>query len=123
LPVTSCILSKIKQINRAKSFIFVANQILVIMRVKAAYYNAETAAVKLKYYQGLEEKYQRHFLCQEYGSLGKGSQRYLAALYKCSRNRITRGCAELSALQAAAVSVDYSRQRKIGGGAKKKKSP
>jgi hypothetical protein len=101
----------------------VANQILIFMVAKDTYYNAETAAVKLKYYQGLEEKSQRHFLCQEYRCLGKGSQRYLAMLYKCSRNRITRGCVELSALEAAALSVDYSRQRKIGGGAKKKKLP
>jgi hypothetical protein len=91
------------------------------MAVKADYYSPEVSAVKLKYYQGLEEKQQRYFLCQEYRCLGKGSQRYLAMLYKCSRNRITRGCVELAALSAGDVQVDYSRQRKIGGGAKKKK--
>jgi hypothetical protein len=91
------------------------------MEVKTAYYSPEVSEVKLKYYESLEEKQQRYFLCQEYRCLGKGSQRYVAMLYKCSRNRITRGCVELEALSAAAAPIDYTRQRKIGGGAKKKK--
>jgi hypothetical protein len=64
------------------------------MRVPKAYYSAEIAAIKLNHYHGLEEKYQRHFLGLEYSCLGRGSQRYIAHLYKCSRHRIQRGYTE-----------------------------
>lgn len=56
----------------------------------------------------------------EYQRLGKGSQRYLARVFGCARQIIVNGGKEL---QATDFKPDYSRQRKLGGGRKKKKSP
>lgn len=92
------------------------------MRVKEDYNNAEFAAHQLHYYLGLSEKNQRHFLGMEYLRLGRGSQRYLALIFNCSRNRIARGLSEIQAMTASSEIADYGRQRKEGGGRKKRGS-
>lgn len=80
------------------------------------HYSDSEISLKLKYYKNLPEKARRHFLALEYERLGFGSQRYLSSIFGCSRNTITRGSQELT----EGSNVDYSRQRKPGGGRKKK---
>lgn len=82
------------------------------------YYTEEEILRKVKYYRSLPEKARRHFLGLEYGSLGKGSQVYISKVYGCARDTIIRGVKELSEIEGE---IDYSRQRKAGGGRKKKK--
>jgi len=84
------------------------------------YANEEMERQKLNYYNSLFEKQRRHFLAFEYLKLGPGSQRYLAKLFGCSRQTIVNGLKEL---KTSDFKVDYSRQRKVGGGRKKRKLP
>lgn len=81
-------------------------------------YSAEELSLKLKYYNSLPEKARRHFLGIEYSHLGEGSQRYLSQVFKASRHTIRTGFKEI--VESQASSLDYSRQRKAGGGRKKK---
>ena len=83
------------------------------------YYTPDFLEKQLKYYGVLPEKQKRHFLAMEYERLGKGSQRYLSRVFQCDRRTITKGLGEL---QTSDYQIDYSRQRSIGGGRKKKKS-
>lgn len=85
---------------------------------KRKYYTDEIELTKQQYYGSLSEKAQRHFLGQEYLTLGKGSQRYLSRVFNCSRHRINRGVEELI---TNAPILNSNRQRKQGGGRKKKK--
>jgi hypothetical protein len=71
------------------------------------------------YYKNLPEKARRHFLGLECNSLGKGSQVYISKIFGCARDTIIKGVKELSANEKE---IDYNRQRKAGGGRKKKKS-
>jgi len=89
-------------------------------RPKKDYYNDALKYEKQKYYSSLSEKSKRHFLGQEYLSLGKGSQRYLAIVFNCSLQTIRKGMLEL---QSPDFDINFSspRQRAIGGGRKKKK--
>ena len=84
-----------------------------------SYYEPEELEAKLHYYNSLPEKARRHFLALEYKSLGKGSQRYIAKAYGCSRHTIIKGGRELSSGNAELL--DYRTQRKKGGGRKKKR--
>lgn len=84
-------------------------------------YSEEEFLLKEKYYESLPEKQRRHFLALEYKSLGRGSQRYLAEMFGCCRKTIRKGCEELN--NSEVEPIDYSRQRKAGGGRKKKKTP
>jgi hypothetical protein len=84
------------------------------------YYSDGVKAVKQNYYSSLSEKAKRHFLGQEYYSLGEGSQRYLSAVFSCSRDTIRKGYREVSTPD---FHVDYGQQRRKGGGRKKKKLP
>lgn len=86
-------------------------------RPKIEYYNEEVVIQKKNYYNSLPEKAKRHFLGQEYLHLSKGSQRYLAEIFGCSRHTIRKGAAEI---REAKGSVSYAVQRKTGGGRKKK---
>mgnify|MGYP000182552095 CR=1 FL=1 len=81
-------------------------------------YQEEELTQKLTYYNSLPEKVRRHFLALEYARLGVGSQRYLAEVFGCSRNTITKGSRELVAHEGD--SINYSRQRKAGAGRRKK---
>jgi hypothetical protein len=82
------------------------------------YYSCAVKSVKQNYYHSLPEKAKRHFLGQEYHSLGTGSQRYLSAVFGCSRDTIRKGYREVLAPN---FEVNYSQQR-IGGGGRKKKN-
>ncbi len=82
------------------------------------YYTEIEIEQKVKHYKSLPEKVRRHFLALEYASLGVGSQRYIALIYGCARDTIIKGGKELSVSEGE---IDYSRQRKAGGGRKKKK--
>lgn len=73
---------------------------------------------ELQYYQSLPEKARRHYLALEYKKLGRGSQRYLSEVFGCSRKTITKGMKELAA--SGGKPLDYSFQRKKGGGRKKR---
>lgn len=81
-------------------------------------YTQEEISLLLKHKENLSEKARRHFLAIQYKQLGRGSQRYIAEIFGCSRITITKGLRELE--QADSNSIDYSRQRKPGGGRKKK---
>jgi hypothetical protein len=89
-------------------------------RKAIVYYTEHFKAQQLHYYQGLPEKAQRHFLAMEQERLGSGSQQYLCTVFSCSHHRINVGKRELSLSRAAGNHIDYSRQRKVGGGRKKK---
>ncbi|MFT6743023.1 MAG: hypothetical protein ACJAVF_004546 [Paraglaciecola sp.] len=87
-------------------------------RLFKEFYTPELLEQKQKFYGGLGEKASRHFLGQEYLSLGKGSQRYLSRVFNCSRNTIYKGEKEV---KSADFNPDYNSQRQEGGGRKKKK--
>ena len=81
------------------------------------FYTPEELSAKLIYVKNLPEKEYRHFLGTEFLALGEGSKRYLARVFGSSRNTITKGAEEISSVD---FEPDYSRQRKDGGGPKKK---
>ena len=83
------------------------------------FYEEDFLEKQLNYYSRLPEKQRRHFLAMEYERLGKGSQRYLSRIFKCDRKTITKGLLELTNPDKE---IDYTRQRSIGGGRKKKNS-
>ena len=82
------------------------------------HYTSEELSLKLKYYKSLPEKARRHYLALEYRQLGRGSQHYLSSVFSCGRQTIIRGCKELDSDSDSVF--DYTRQRKSGGGRKKK---
>jgi hypothetical protein len=84
------------------------------------YYDSMFKEKQLFYYKSLSEKQRRHFLGMEYERLGVGSGVYLSKVFSCNRRRIMTGKAELSKAQESNELIDYVRQRKAGGGAKKK---
>ena len=81
-------------------------------------YSEEEQIFLLNYCSNLSEKARRHFLAMQYKQLGEGSQRYISEVFSCSRITITRGLREL-AMQDEET-IDYSRQRRAGGGRKKR---
>ena len=87
------------------------------MRKKKEHYESDFVEKQLSYYQGLPEKQRRHFLAMEYLRLGVGSQRYMAKIFSCSRKTILKGVRELAENN---YEVDYSKQRAVGGGRKKR---
>ena len=82
-------------------------------------YETEELSSKIVYYKSLSEKGRRLFLAQEYKSLGRGSQRYMAEVFGCSRITITKGIRKLD--QSGSV-LTKGRIRRAGGGRKKKKN-
>jgi DNA invertase Pin-like site-specific DNA recombinase len=88
------------------------------MRKPNSYYADEFLEKQLSYYRSLPEKQRRHFLAMEFERLGVGSKRYLARVFGAARQTINKGLQELSENN---YETDYSRQREIGGGRKKKK--
>jgi len=87
------------------------------MRRKKEHYESDFVEKQLSYYVSMPEKQRRHFLAMEYLRLGVGSQRYLASIFNCSRKTILKGVRELAETNYEA---DYARQRKAGGGRKKR---
>lgn len=88
------------------------------MSKRKAYYASDFLEKQLSYCASLPEKQRRHFLALEYERLGVGSKRYLARIFGCDRKTINKGLQELSANH---YQGDYSRQRRVGGGRKKKR--
>lgn len=91
-----------------------------MMKERKEFYGAEFLEKQIKYYNSLPEKQRRYFLAMEYQRLGRGSQRYLARVFGAARQVIVNGVKELQAID---FEPDHSRQRKSGGGRKKKKQP
>lgn len=81
------------------------------------YYEQDFLEKQLSYYRSLSEKQRRHFLAMEYLRLGRGSRRYLARVFGAARQTIRRGERELA---ESNYQVDYTRQREVGGGRKKR---
>ena len=79
-------------------------------------YEEKNIAGLVAFSRSLPEKARRHFIALQYRQLGPGSQKYVAEIFGCSRMTITRGLSELD----SGDSSHYSRQRKAGGGRKKK---
>ena len=82
------------------------------------HYSKEELSTLIKYSKSLPEKARRHFYATQYLRLGFGSQRYIAKVFGCSRITITKGLRELE--EIGSVELDYSWQRRSGGGRKKK---
>lgn len=97
-----------------------ASKLIIMGRIAKSYYSEDFKEKQLFYYKGLSEKSQRHFLGMEYERLGNGSKTYLSKVFGCSRHRIINGHRELSEQRNLGLAIDYQRQRKPGGGAKKK---
>ena len=89
-------------------------------RIKISYYRMEQSSALRLYYSGLAEKEQRHYLGMEYLRFGKGCGLYLSQFYQTSRQRVIKGYKELILLEQENQIADYTRQRIVGGGAKKK---
>jgi len=87
---------------------------------RKSYYDDSTLEYQLKYFRTLSEKQKRYFLAYEYFKLGRGSQRYLAQVFGCARQVIVDGVKEI---QAPDFVADYTRERRKGGGRKKKSIP
>lgn len=87
------------------------------MRKAKTYYEDDFVEKQLSYYASLPEKQRRHFLAMEYKRLGLGSKRYIARIFCCHRQTINKGLRELAENN---YETDYSRQRKAGGGRKKR---
>lgn len=87
------------------------------MKEKKEFYDPEFLENQIKYYRSLPEKQRRYFLAMEYQRLGRGSQRYLSRVFESSRQVIVNGVKELVATD---FKPDCSRQRKLGGGRKKR---
>jgi hypothetical protein len=83
-----------------------------------SHYAEDFLEKQLSYYRSLPEKQRRHFLAMEFERLGSGSKHYLARVFGCARQTIRKGVRELSENNYEA---DYTRQREVGGGRKKKK--
>jgi len=79
-------------------------------------YREEELTLLVNYSQSLAEKSYRHFIALQYKRLGHGSQEYISKVFNCCRKTITKGCKELNSCEE----IDYSKQRKAGGGRKKK---
>ena len=81
------------------------------------YYEADFLEKQLPYYRSLPEKQRRHFLAMEYQRLGPRSKRYLGRVFGCHWQTLNKGLQELAENN---YQGDYSRQRAVGGGRKKK---
>jgi len=87
-------------------------------RLYKEFYTPEILKAKQAFYSSLDEKASRHFLGQEYLTLGVGSQRYISRVFNCARSTIINGFEEVT---APSFSPDYTTQRSAGAGRKKKK--
>ena len=99
-------------------FFYIAQKKTYMARLFKDFYTDSLVSLKQNFYAGLGEKERRHFLGQEYLSLGLGSQRYLSRIFACSRTTIHKGVQEVSSPD---FNPDYSFTRKAGAGRKKRK--
>jgi hypothetical protein len=87
---------------------------------KTAMYSPQIESTMQLFYSGLSEKDQRHYAAQEAMKLGWGGKSYISNLFQISPRRVRQGAAEL--LNATVMSeIPANRQRRIGGGRRKKK--
>lgn len=94
-----------------------ANLITSMSRPLKEFYSSDFKSKQQSFFSSLPEKQARHFLAMEYLRLGRGSQRYLARVFGCGRQRIQQGVREL---ESCSYQPNYQRQRKEGGGRKKR---
>ena len=87
-------------------------------RLYKEFYTPEVLKAKQAFHSSLNEKESRHFLGQEYLTLGIGSQRYISRIFNCARSTIINGFKEVS---SPSFCPDYRTQRAAGAGRKKKK--
>ena len=71
------------------------------------------------HYNNLGEKQRRHYAASEALKLGYGGISYMSSVLDIERNTIFQGIKELKVLDPSDTTV-YNRQRKIGGGRKKR---
>ena len=74
----------------------------------------------VSYANSIPEKNKRHFLAILYLGMVKRNQSYISKIFSCSRTTIKKGVLELAEITSSGTVIDYSRQRKSGGGRKKK---
>ena len=72
------------------------------------------------YYSSLAEKDRRQYAAVEAMKLGYGGVSYISRLLGVDRNTIIEGKKQLQALAGGAAPLPHRRQRRIGGGRKKK---
>lgn len=70
-------------------------------------------------YSNLPEKGRRHYAATEALKLGYGGISYISRVLGIERNTISVGIQELQSIEDTAT-INYKRQRKVGGGRKKK---
>jgi hypothetical protein len=85
-------------------------------KLQFAPYSPEALVIKRQTLSHLSERGRRLFISQEYLSLGNGSQRYLSEVFGLNRTSIRQGAKEL----LSGETLELDRQRKHGGGRKKK---
>jgi hypothetical protein len=85
-------------------------------------YDEKTEEQMLSYYGTLSERERRHYSAVEATKLGRGGQSYISSLFHISRKVIRRGQRELS-LPDPTAGLGRDRQRRSGGGRKKKRLP
>lgn len=83
-------------------------------------YTQEIEAHIKFFFSTLSEKEQRHYAAQEAMKLGWGGKTYISELLQISHRRIRQGEKELKN-PALYVEIPTNKQRRIGGGRKKKK--
>ncbi len=83
-------------------------------------YEKETEALMKQFYETLSEKDARRYAAQEAQKLGHGGVIYISELFGTSRNRIHQGLIELKSKELLEL-IPSDRQRKPGGGRKKKR--
>ena len=82
-------------------------------------YSNETEQLILLHYNHLSEKDRRHYAAIEAVKLGRGGTTYISKILGISRTTIIVGKKELKSLAQGVAPV--KRQRKAGGGRKKKR--
>ena len=83
-------------------------------------YSKETEQLILLHYSHLSEKDRRHYAAIEAIKLGRGGATYISKILGVSRTTIIVGKKELKSL-AQGIQNPVKRQRKAGGGRKKKR--
>jgi hypothetical protein len=85
-------------------------------------YNQETEQKMCLHFRQLTEKSRRHYAAIEATKLGYGGIKYISDLFKISEYRIRSGIKELNNPELLS-SIPTGKQRRAGGGRKKKKFP
>ncbi len=78
-------------------------------------YKSELEVLMTNFYDNLSEKDRRYYSAIEALKLGRGGIKYIASLFKCSRQTIHTGITELKTHSL----LTGSKIRKLGGGRKK----